>query len=1159
MNRLLFLLLLLLPVFATAQVPTITGNAQVQVFQGNDVWRTSLNTLLAGRVGPDSSWVKLSGSYLNKRITDAIYRTGKTGYMTTDTLGYVNIKDRPNTLYPAISVKSGTLDTIQFQSGYILRHDAKAINANHRNFGIAYRHNRIGNGDPAGLDTIPLMSYEIGYNFGASINSAEMTGPLGHYANFWQMEDYFYNAVRPTRTNDLPSSFTGKFPGFETHLTFIDSAGVQIRPFNIFRTKNGKYSDLGFNSNYYYFNGHSGNQDGIFCFNRNSENIPGIMNVFNDSLRAINLSNIKQNTVAHFGSAGRYDASSTIGKGTAITLGGNGSFDAKVGIIAEYSTTNFASNLDLIFATPDNAGTALLKKMWIKSGNSTLVGINQSNPLQTLDVNGGTLLRGSTRINQAADSAALTIKYYGTGISTPSLKWEFPNGTTAMYAHLYLNNSTISTANSSLVFGQTGAVNSLTFKNTAMGITGAQFVSGAGNNSLFGWSALNALNGGYENCAFGSQSGFSTTTGFQNSFFGIYAGYSNTTGYQNMALGRRTMYSTTTGARNTAIGADALRLNVSGNDNTAIGSQAGDAITGNDNTVIGASAARLVTGSGNVIIGRNAASLETSISNYLFIENSTGSIPLIGGDFSTDKVGINTAPGSIARTLHVTGEARITDLTTDTPTLIVGADSDGDLGAITVGSGLSLSSGTLTATGGAGVTDHGALTGLSDDDHTQYLLLAGRSGGQVATGGTGSGDDLTIRSTTNATKGDVIMQDQGGNVILGGGELPTELRFQEGAAGGSNYTAFKAPTAQSADITYTLPTAAPTSTGQVLASTTGGTLSWVDNTQAPSVIRPAQLTAKTDNWNPSGYSTTREQTIELSGDGSFRCITGLESATRDGVRKTLHNSGATNCVLVAKEHTDSDADNRFGIPADVVLYPGMQATFRYDSVSAVWRLLNTSAADVQFSSRTKLSLFGNGGGNTSDGYTFTTSGGTNSITSANTGAPTREFFLLTSVATAFPTTHSKNLILYLTPNTSYIRVAARVKTPQNLSDATNSYELRLGFEIDTDTIQEHGAYIAYNHSENSGGWTLKTNNGSSGTTTNAGSPISATTWYDLEIVYYPYGEVVAWVDGTRYSTTSTLPSSGAMYSFIQIDRDQGTSARTFIYRKLETETARVAE
>ncbi|MCC7375781.1 MAG: hypothetical protein IT581_14075, partial [Verrucomicrobiales bacterium] len=40
---------------------------------------------------------------------------------------------------------------------------------------------------------------------------------------------------------------------------------------------------------------------------------------------------------------------------------------------------------------------------------------------------------------------------------------------------------------------------------------------------------------------------------------------------------------------------------------------------------------------------------------------------------------------------------------------------------ITIGSGLSLDlAGNLTASGGGGVTDHGALTGLADDDHPQY-------------------------------------------------------------------------------------------------------------------------------------------------------------------------------------------------------------------------------------------------------------------------------------------------------------------------------------------------------------------------------------------------------------------------------------------------------
>lgn len=107
-------------------------------------------------------------------------------------------------------------------------------------------------------------------------------------------------------------------------------------------------------------------------------------------------------------------------------------------------------------------------------------------------------------------------------------------------------------------------------------------------------------------------------------------------------------------------------------------------------------------------------------------------------------IGATTTP---ARTLHVTGEARITDLTTDTPTQIVGADADGDLGAITVGSGLSLSAGTLTATGGVSdgdkgdidVTSSGAVwtidtasvttVKISDGSVTQDKLASGAAGG----------------------------------------------------------------------------------------------------------------------------------------------------------------------------------------------------------------------------------------------------------------------------------------------------------------------------------------------------------------------------------------------------------------------------------------------
>jgi hypothetical protein len=61
----------------------------------------------------------------------------------------------------------------------------------------------------------------------------------------------------------------------------------------------------------------------------------------------------------------------------------------------------------------------------------------------------------------------------------------------------------------------------------------------------------------------------------------------------------------------------------------------------------------------------------------------------------------------------------------------------------------------LTGAAGVSAANHGSLSGLvaPADDHTQYALLAGRAGGQSLTGGTGSGESLTLSPTTHATKG----------------------------------------------------------------------------------------------------------------------------------------------------------------------------------------------------------------------------------------------------------------------------------------------------------------------------------------------------------------------------------------------------------------------
>lgn len=1139
-------LFLLLPVFASAQVPTITGNAQVQVFQGNDVWRTSLNTLLAGRVGPDSSWVKLSGSYLNKRISDNLYRYGTLGLRTTDTTGVLTIQQDETGSKPSIYLAGNQETLLRLQA------DSNGDSLSH--WGI-YRQ-FFDNASSVGDNQVVSIGFNT-FSGGGQDNPARATMRIG-------MEEKFTYGTRPAFELHIPEVRT-KSGATRRPLTGLfghDLAGGGAWTFQadhiVFQDYKTAGNDVtwGFATNGAYPKGLVFSDTGSISFGKalsgSAINFRNAANSAYVKALTLNTSNFVEIGTTAAG-LNLVPASIRLNSSPKLyTTDGSG-------ISVGYST--YPSDMEVYAATQ---AAFRLRNSLETTGWYLRVGASAFD-LYT-PTNTAALV-----VSETAPNYTLSLKSdgdVGLGILTPLSRTHIYTSSGATKSMIRLENSAhaadVFTTNATPEGAITAPAGSIALSNISSAGGLWTKVSGSGNT---GWDQVAV------GIAPNSAKSYYLTRTLPASGSTIHLGVLNHSGGGG---GYCELHCVVNNGSGNAIAKKYLIplafSNTGGVWQNLLPIASTGAYIGNDFKIEMKNSSTRDTLRVRTVSGSTGGTLLVSLYMYpyqgstsTFVETTTAETPTaVTATFSKmpwsaegNKAGINTL--NPARTLDVTGEVRISDLTTDTPTLIVGADSDGDLGAITVGAGLSLSSGTLTATGGGGVTDHGALTGLSDDDHTQYLLLAGRSGGQVATGGTGSGDDMTIRSTTNATKGDVIMQDQGGNVILGGGELPAELRFQEGAGGGSNYTAFKAPTALSTDITYTLPNAAPTSSGQVLAGTTGGTLSWVDNTQAPSVIRPSQLTAKTDNWNPSGYSTTREQTIELSGDGSFRCITGLESATRDGVRKTLHNSGATNCVLVAKEHTDSDADNRFGIPADVVLYPGMQATFRYDSVSAVWRLLNTSAADVQFSSRTKLSLFGNGGGSTSDGYTFTTSGGTNTVSAASSTAPTREFFQLTSVATAFPTTHSKNTIVYLSQDVSYIRVAARVKTPQNVSDATNSYELRVGFEVDTDTIQEKGAYLAYNHSENSGGWVLKTSDGSSITPTNAGSPISATTWYDLEVVYYPYGEVAAWVDGVRYTSTATLPNNGAMYSFIQLDRDQGTSTRTLIYRKLETESARVAE
>lgn len=66
-----------------------------------------------------------------------------------------------------------------------------------------------------------------------------------------------------------------------------------------------------------------------------------------------------------------------------------------------------------------------------------------------------------------------------------------------------------------------------------------------------------------------------------------------------------------------------------------------------------------------------------------------------------------------------------------------------------------------------------------------------------------------------------------GTTYIGGGTSPSELRFYEGSAGGTEITGFVAPATLAADLMYTLPSTA--TDGFFLKYNTGGALTWESN------------------------------------------------------------------------------------------------------------------------------------------------------------------------------------------------------------------------------------------------------------------------------------------------------------------------------------------
>lgn len=161
--------------------------------------------------------------------------------------------------------------------------------------------------------------------------------------------------------------------------------------------------------------------------------------------------------------------------------------------------------------------------------------------------------------------------------------------------------------------------------NTCYGTGALEANAGAltGNNSAFGYRALNGnttggantaagaaaleLNvDGFENTALGNGSLNRNNHGSGNTAIGFSALFKNQSG-DNTAVGRGALLENTSGAFNTAAGEGALRNSTTGYRNVAVGYQAGHAVTtGSDNILIGAGTQGSAAANGVIRIGSSA-------------------------------------------------------------------------------------------------------------------------------------------------------------------------------------------------------------------------------------------------------------------------------------------------------------------------------------------------------------------------------------------------------------------------------------------------------------------------------------------------------------------------------------------------------------------------
>jgi len=387
-----------------------------------------------------------------------------------------------------------------------------------------------------------------------------------------------------------------------------------------------------------------------------------------------------------------------------------------------------------------------------------------------------------------------------------------------------------------------------------------------------------------------------------------------------------------------------------------------------------------VTGTGDSVM----ATSPTLVTPALGVATATSINALT---LTAAEVGFTIAGGTTSKTLTVDETKSLSHYVLADGTRNITGDLTIEGGDLTLGD--ADSAGTIVFNSGAGATDtltyaevvdltdagattlhkhdHGGQDGLGDDDHTQYVLLAGRAGGQTLNGGTATGNDLTIRGTSHGdNNGDILLNDLGGNVGIGIAAT-ARLALPAGTA-----TASTAPLKLTSGISLTAPEAGAfefTTDTLSFTITTGPTRKTIAFLESPSFTTPSLGVATAISINKvaitapaasatltiaDGKTLTVSNTLTFSGNDSASLAIGA-----GGTLGTAAYTAAADYAVAAKGVTGGDShDHNGGDGATIPILGGgtgqTTATAAFDALAPT-----TTAGDLIIKSTNNARLAGN--------------------------------------------------------------------------------------------------------------------------------------------------------------------------------------------------------